>query len=427
MHPYFMDFPPLSMLDSPHARRREHLNKRQSQPPPGVISFYPATHPTEPFTEGYRPEILPQKAPHLTVLEMTSPEQFKHCHQLLRTSLPTDTDAVRDIMPQSNGFVHTVLQAYNHHRGLILRPDDVWIAILTQSSFFVHSHAEQLRAKFVAHEGKEKLVVTSGANRHNANFAQNGGVNTHSDWIMPNFSTTTDVDRTVYAMTMMATMKDYAFRLRCGTPRVTLLSEKRDWEAILERLERLKQYGIETIAWYHLLHSPRKPRLLVAHYEGGGSGPTYISGWITAFCVFSGRGVWQGTPLNAECMQKDVALHPANPQSPSVAQFAAVYAACDARRPFLVLHGTPYPRIDNGRVPCGYAHVDVKLDDNGKLFDTVIAVGSVGAQICSIDDLSRNGMRDSVRPVMGYWYFITEKGNWWPPLVTFNFCQSFVK
>lgn len=34
-----------------------------------------------------------------------------------------------DIIPQRNGFVHTVVEAYNQHRALIVRPDDVWLAI----------------------------------------------------------------------------------------------------------------------------------------------------------------------------------------------------------------------------------------------------------------------------------------------------------
>ncbi|KAG2049580.1 hypothetical protein BDR06DRAFT_975080 [Suillus hirtellus] len=39
-------------------------------------------------------------------------------------------------MPKPNEFVHTVLEAYNNHRALTLRPDDVWTAILIQFSFF---------------------------------------------------------------------------------------------------------------------------------------------------------------------------------------------------------------------------------------------------------------------------------------------------
>lgn len=400
--------------------------------PPGVTSFCPATHPAESFTEDYRLQIPLHQNPYLTVLEKTSPEQFTRCLHLLRTSLPTELHAVRDIMPKPNGFVHTVLEAYNNHRALILRPDDIWTAILMQFNFFMSPNTEQ-------------LIITGDGNRNtgdSALMARQMLELMHTrivdpmlrDWIMPEFTTTTDVDRTVYAMSTMATMKEYyryKFILQCGIPLVTLLGERHDWEAILARLERLKLYSIETIAWYHLLHpiisrfvaafdSPSSPENLdfwskVAHYEGGGSGPTYLSGWITAFCVFTEQGVWQGPPLNAERMREDAPkklLRPADPRTLSAAQFAAVYTVHGAWRPFLVLDGMPYPMIDDECVPCGYAHLDVKLDDGGELVDAVVVAGAVGAQICSNDksELFKNGMRDSVRPVVGYWYFITGAG-----------------
>ncbi|KAG1849277.1 hypothetical protein DFJ58DRAFT_716934 [Suillus subalutaceus] len=366
------------------------------------------THPAESFTEDYRLQIPLHQNPYLTILEKTSPEQSTRCLHLLRTSLPTDLDAVRDIMPKPNGFVHTVLEGV---QTIIVRsssaPDDVWTAILIQFSF-LHLALMARQMLELMHTRVVDPVLRN--------------------WIVPEFSTTTDVDRTVYAMSIMSTMKEYfryKFVLRCGIPLVTLLGERHDWETILERLERLKLYNIETIAWYHLLHpvisrfvaafdAPSSPENLdfwskVAHYEGGGSGPTYLSGWITAFCVFNEHGIWQGPPLNAERMREDAPkklLRPADPRVLSAAQFAAVYTIRGAWRPFLVLGGMPYPMIDDECVPCGYAHLDVKLDDNGELFDTVVVAGAVGAQICSNDksELFKNGMRDTVRPVVGYWY-----------------------
>ncbi|KAG2091026.1 uncharacterized protein F5147DRAFT_780138 [Suillus discolor] len=447
IHPMFLHkLSPISSVASSTASFEvsSPLSTTQQHIPSGVTSFCPATHPAESFTEDYRLQIPFHQNPYLTVLEKTSPEQFMRCIHLLRTSLPTNLDAVRDIMPKPNGFVHTVLEAYNNHRALILRPDDVWTAILIQFSFFVSAHAEQLSGHFAAH-GREELIIIGDRNRHTADYAFLARqmldlMHTRvvdpmlRDWIMPEFSTTTDVDRTVYAMSMMATMKEYfryKFVLRCGIPVVTLLGERHDWEAILERLERLKIYSIETIAWYHLLHpiisrfvaafdAPSSSENLdfwskVAHYEGGGSGPTYLSGWITAFCVFNEQGMWQGPPLNAERMREDAPkklLRPIDPRVLSAAQFAAVYTFRGAWRPFLVLEGMPYPIIDDECVPCGYAYLDVKLDDHGHLLDTVIVAGAVGTQICSNDksELFKNGMRDSVRPVVGYWYFITGAG-----------------
>ncbi|KAJ7478280.1 hypothetical protein FB451DRAFT_1172615 [Mycena latifolia] len=35
-----------------------------------------------------------------------------------------------------NSFVDTVLCAYTHHHALVIRPDDVWLAVVSQFSFY---------------------------------------------------------------------------------------------------------------------------------------------------------------------------------------------------------------------------------------------------------------------------------------------------
>jgi len=276
----------------------------------------------------------------------------------------------------------------------------------------VNGNAEQLRKQFVSHEGKRKLVVTAIGNRYSVNFEamartmsnlmdENIVDPTLREWILPSFSTTTTTDTTVSCMVMMATMKayfSYKCRLACGIPRVTLEGEKEDWENILARLEKLKQYGKETIAWYQLLRpiiskfvgafdNPDAEDNLefwqkVAHYEGGGSGPTWLAGWINAFCVFSEKGKWMGRPIDTK-----------DPQP--------------SRGHSLMLDGIIYHRIESSDIPAGFAEVDVKLDDNGKNFDTILTAGQLCTQICDSEDqtLSPDGRRDTGRPLAAWWLF----------------------
>jgi hypothetical protein len=113
----------------------------------------------------------------------------------------------------------------------------------------------------------------------------------------------------------------YKCSIRCGLPSVTLLGKRSDWEDILDRTERLKTFGQEATIWYGLLqpvlkrfvqsfdkpdsHDIRDFWQKIAHYSGGGSGPTYLSGrcfklhkrqqltcsgWITAFCFWDAEG-----------------------------------------------------------------------------------------------------------------------------------------
>ena len=44
-----------------------------------------------------------------------------------------------------NGFVNTIVQAYSSHHHLILRPDDVWLSIMTQFSAYVEGNSETLK------------------------------------------------------------------------------------------------------------------------------------------------------------------------------------------------------------------------------------------------------------------------------------------
>ncbi|KAG8218012.1 hypothetical protein J3R82DRAFT_6204 [Butyriboletus roseoflavus] len=406
------------------------------------ISFYPTPHLAESFTEYDRLQVRSDEVPSLVLLHAVAPEKSELCSQLLQTSLPSNRDAMRDIIPRRNGFVGTVIEAYDNHRGLIVRPDDVWLAIMTQFSFFVNGHAEALRKVFIAREGKRELVVESGGSR----YTMDSGSMVHQmtalmeeqiadpslrEWIMPNFTTTTPVDKMTCGVVMMGMMKDYfasKFSLRCGIPKVTLEGEKKDWQTILHRLEHLKKYGIQTIAWYHLLRPilsrfvnaydhPTNPDNLdfwnkIAHRELG-SGPQWLSGWITAFCVFNERGQWQGNTLNEERIREHEPkklLRPADPLQLTPSHFAAVYTVRE-RAPYLALDGFPYPTVESQGVPCGYACLDVTLDDHGEMTETMLLAGSVGAQICSTEktELFRNGLRDTVRPVSAWWYFVKRK------------------
>src|SRR6187549_871702 len=63
------------------------------------------------------------------------------------------------LVPYGNGFVDGVIRAFNQDLHLVLRPDDVWLAILVQFSQYVAGNAEELRHHFVEHDGKQKLCI----------------------------------------------------------------------------------------------------------------------------------------------------------------------------------------------------------------------------------------------------------------------------
>jgi len=72
-----------------------------------------------------------------------------------------------------------------------------------------------------------------------------------------------------------------------------------------------------------------------------------------------------------------------------------------------MLDGIIYQRTDTSQIPAGFAEVDVKLDDNGKEFDTVLTAGLVGTRVCNsgVNALSAGGKRDTAKPVVAWWIF----------------------
>ncbi|KAF8172760.1 hypothetical protein K438DRAFT_1909054 [Mycena galopus ATCC 62051] len=379
------------------------------------VSFSVAKHPAKSFSfshgdHGHTAERVLAKAckdQHTKVGEILAKSYNFH-------SLGRNFEAkTPKIVPNANGFVATLLDAYTQDRALVLRPDDVWLAILSQFNFFVNARAELLRASFVSHKGKKELVIDARPQplreidlahvaREMARLVEKNVVDPSlRAWATPDFTTTTIKDTTVSAVLLMATLKHYfEYKLLaggCGIPRVTLEGERSDWVKILSRLEKLKEYGLETIAWYHLLRpviarfiaafdKPTSPYNVdfwqrVAHYEPGGSGMgDYYSGK---------EGQWLGHTLNKNAMSS------AAPERLGAVEFWETYGNEDMHFDF-VLNGTPYHRLSGYNVPPGYAEVDVEVDDydDGKTVD--LRVSSGGDR-----KLSPSGTNDTVRPLLG--------------------------
>ncbi|KAJ7764457.1 hypothetical protein B0H14DRAFT_2971719, partial [Mycena olivaceomarginata] len=247
--------------------------------------------------------------------------------------------------------------------------------------------SELLRANFVAHEGQRELVIWAEGNRYSLDFGsmsrqmvdlieKNIVDPTLHQWVLSNFTTTTVNDTTVAAVLMMATLKQYFS-----------YGEKSDWVDILGRLEKLKEYGMETIAWYHLLcpvisrfvaafNAPASQDNVefwqkVAHLHHPSSGRSYYSGWINAFNPFDKEGRWIGNALDKTVVSEEA---------------PELMTAGD-----LIFDGTPYHCVGADSVPPAYAEVDI---------DCFMLAGMVGGA----------GENDTVHPVPRWW-ICTKKQN----------------
>lgn len=202
-------------------------------------------------------------------------------------------------------------------------------------------------------------------------------------WIIPNFSTTTRVDRTVSAMLMMASMKkyfSYTFSMLCGIPQVTFEGTKQDWLDIQSRLSKLDSWDDKTRSWKRLL-LPVISKFIAAfegevdtdfwshvvHQNRYGSGSEVISGWITAFTVFTENGHWMGEKTTAEGY---------------------------------VLDEITYPAIDGNHIPVGVANVDIKVIDGvGRNWPAMLIAGNMGMSVSG-------DAQDTVQSVPVWCYYL---------------------
>jgi hypothetical protein len=307
-----------------------------------------------PVTLRPRPDIKvePIQAYHLEkpngtwkILQQSGGQDAQLAKNILASTIPAikcDADSAMDVrMPPSqepinprggckNGLVNAALSAYLSHNHLILRPEDVWFAILAQFSIYINTNAERARELFVNHEGKEKLTTDINPGEYGVGVRDlaweiQNKVKMHGlkDWTLPNFSTTTETDLEVASIMLMGAMQhyfSYEISIICGLPYVTLLGERHDYQCMLDRLPFLKDMGLGPEVTLWALHLERVLQGLVNSFDGDNEAnrdfwnamskhyPSELcgasermSGWLTAFCFWNNDG-----KQFYKCSEKDV-------------------------------------------------------------------------------------------------------------------------
>lgn len=305
-----------------------------------------------------------------------------------------------------NGFVGTILDAYRNHNHVVLRPDDVWFAILIQFNFYVNRHAEEMREHFVDHKGKVKLKVESpkmdfaSILRQMTNLIHDKIKDADfREWVMPDFTTTTVTDKVTASIIMMGTMQKYFAYfadITCGIPSVTLLGEESDWQKILARIEFLSRFAVkhpELRKWKLVLEAvvrkivqtfkaPDSPDVVhfwqcaVHAHRDDYYGDKPITGWVLAFCfwdtegkLLAGRYQWEAKALE-EKSDWGVTDH-------------------------------YFGSLSWNNVPAAYIHVPVHVNHFGDKFMTKAVAGFVGYEVLDSEQifpLTRRGTKSKSMP-----------------------------
>ena len=157
-------------------------------------------------------------------------------------------------------FYSTLIEAYANHMSVTLSPDMVWLLISQGFARYVDAHAEKLRPLFVDHDDKIRLTVIGSDDLFSRDtdwpkiidaFASQIDQHTKGDIaqvITADFSTTGPVERVASQITLMKSMDHYfvyEFFSTCGIPSITLKGTPEDWQRVLEKTQKLSQYGLD--------------------------------------------------------------------------------------------------------------------------------------------------------------------------------------
>lgn len=160
---------------------------------------------------------------------------------------------------KNNCLARAVHMSFYEHIPLSLTPDAIWQTILCGLSIHISENAEKLRSKFVAHQGKEKLVhIDLGFDPLDPRAPWAGVIASFASllsdkigaekatWAEGRFTTSTPVTLTCNKIALMDAMSsyfEYFMVCGCGIPSVTLKGTKADWESLRDRC-KVRRYTV---------------------------------------------------------------------------------------------------------------------------------------------------------------------------------------
>jgi hypothetical protein len=195
---------------------------------------------------------------------------------------------------------HALLTAmkisFYDHFPLRLSPDVIWITLARGFALHVNEHVEELRHRFVSHQGQEKIVVERRdflPGKDNPwpevfeEFSEQlmertGGL---ASLVQADFSTTGPVERAVSHLMAMDTFKsyfEYEMLAGCGIPQITLTGTSEDWNKLRASVRRFAEYGLEE--WIEALDP------ILAQFERAKIGQPDVGFWKSMFRYNSGSG-----------------------------------------------------------------------------------------------------------------------------------------
>ena len=224
----------------------------------------------------------------------------------------------KDEYRATNSFVNAFLDAYNFHKTLVLKPDDIKLQILMIISTCVNNNPEKFRSHFVEHDGKKELIISNSI--FNADyFCQKFGDlleenildKEFAQHFKSKFSTTNQIISTVNNLTLMNALKEYfsyTMVLECGIPEIVLEGTDDDWAKLVESYEFFKKLFAESELkpWFKhfdkilnlfILMRKNNPedmvyikemwKRVITYIPQGSGGDKILGGWVRLFVPYN--------------------------------------------------------------------------------------------------------------------------------------------
>jgi hypothetical protein len=252
------------------------------------------------------------------------------------------------IYPSQDSFIRGSIHAAAKEQHLEIRPDEVWLTVLSQLNFYLRRHGNDKAVIDIYDNlgGNGSMVFfflqTINGWPWQGEFIQRNKTNWMFDWVRANFTTSDpgfwegsepgDGVDSLATLLMMATPNSLSADiapLPCtnGLPSITLLGVKKDWEDLKQKLERLKEFGNEPAHYANRL-MPIFSRFIKSFQEPNsneirrfwsdvfiipchsGAQEQKISGWINGFHYWdtSGSPLPSGPDLSGDKDLKIVTL-----------------------------------------------------------------------------------------------------------------------
>eukprot|EP00727_Mastigamoeba_balamuthi_P000553 m51a1_g10495 hypothetical protein (400) ;mRNA; r:80178-81377 len=229
-----------------------------AETPPSVMRVLDASKQPVPLPERMGSSSLTQSLPGLIESRLPPIDRWYLPHKLTvgrvvasggSTSSGVPAESVSAWGEAEYGLSSAIIAAYSYHRTLVLRPDDVWLAVAQGAAAHVTANEQAYRHLLVAHaEGKKMLNVTiepgqweQGVDKIVGLMREGAALPGVVEAFAGGFSTSDRATLTATSIVLIDALKSYFHYMMtsCGLPAVELHGTREDWASLLTKADAL--------------------------------------------------------------------------------------------------------------------------------------------------------------------------------------------